>query len=85
MEKNGKSLTTEIFYNRDEARIFLEELSNKYSIVQSKTLKNAIEAIKTLIYVDEIIVISMKCNEGKEKKFFYEIERTDHKMICVIM
>lgn len=84
MNKSGKSMKTYIFNDRDRARIFLEDLLNEYAIIQPETLKNAIEAVRTSIFVDEIIVIYMKCNDEKEKNFFYEIKETDHRLLCVI-
>lgn len=82
---DGKILETRIFNDRKEAQDFLENLPNEYKIIQRATLRKAIQELETSDCVNEIIVIYMRCNKGNEKKIFYEIEKTDHKLVCVIM
>ena len=82
---DGKSSKTRIFNDRKEAQDFLENLPNEYEIIQRETLKKAIEELETSDCVNEIMVIYMRCNKKNEKNFFYEIEKTDYKLVCVIM
>ena len=81
---DGKILETRIFNDRKEAQDFLENLPNEYEIIQRATLKKAIQEIETSDCVNEIMVIYISYNKGNEKNFFYEIEETDHRLLCVI-